>query len=342
MRKPLSEERITGLHGAGGEFMQRLISEVIVPLFALKSAGPLGLEALDDGAVLSPHRGHLVVTTDSHVVKPLEFPGGDIGRLAACGTVNDLAVMGARPVAVTLGLVVEEGFPIRDLERFLTSFASVLSELGVAVVAGDTKVMGKGELDGLILATTGIGVAEEFVPDSGLEPKDVIIVTGTVGDHGMAILAAREGLPVEGEIHSDVAPVWPLVERALSIGGVKAMKDPTRGGLAAALNEMARKSGVGITVREEDIPVRPEVRGLAELLGISPLNLACEGRAVIGVSPDKAEAVLAALREHPSGREARIIGEAIPEHRGKVVLETGVGGRRYLEMPLGDPVPRIC
>lgn len=342
MRRPLSEDRITGLHGAGGELMQRLIVEAILPLFPHKCAGPLGLEALDDGAVLSLPEGQPVVTTDSHVVKPLSFPGGDIGRLAACGTLNDLAVMGARPVAVTLGLVVEEGFPIADLKRYLRSFAAVLEEFGVAMVAGDTKVMGKGELDGLILNTTGIGIAERFVPDAGLEPGDIIIITGPVGDHGMAILAAREGLPVEGEIRSDVAPIWPLVERALRVGGIVAMKDPTRGGLAAALNEMARKSGVGIAVREEDIPVRPEVKGLAELLGISPLVLACEGRAVLGVSPDRAEAVLTALREHPLGREARIIGEAIPEHSGKVILETGVGGRRYLEMPLGDPVPRIC
>ncbi len=342
MRKPFSEERITGLHGAGGELMQRLISEVILPLFPLKSAGPLGLEALDDGAVLSLHGGRLVVTTDSHVVKPLEFPGGDIGVLAACGTVNDLAVMGARPVAVTLGLVVEEGFPIEELKRYLSSFAAVLSDLGVAVVAGDTKVMGAGELDGLVLATTGIGVAEGFVSDSGLKPGDRILVTGSVGDHGMAILAAREGLPLEGEIRSDVAPVWPLVERALRVGGVSAMKDPTRGGLAAALNEMARKARVGILVREEEIPVTPEVKGLAELLGISPLSLACEGRAVIGVSPDRAEAVLDALRAEPLGREARIIGEAVEAYPGKVVLETGVGGKRFLEMPLGDPVPRIC
>lgn len=342
MRKPLSDECITGLHGAGGELMQRLIAEVILPLFPRKSAGPVGLEALDDGAVVSLPEGHLVVTTDSHVVKPLTFPGGDIGKLAACGTINDLAVMGARPVAVTLGVVVEEGFPIAELERYLASLSKVLSELGVALVAGDTKVMGRGELDGLILNTTGIGVATDYITDAGLTPGDRIIVTGPVGDHGMTILTAREGLPVEGGIRSDVSPIWPLVERALAVGGIKAMKDPTRGGLAAALNEMARKSGVGIVVREGEIPVRPEVRGMAELLGISPLSLACEGRAVIGVSPERAEAVLEAIRRDPQGREARIIGEAIGEYQGKVILETAVGGRRFLEMPLGDPVPRIC
>jgi hydrogenase expression/formation protein HypE len=342
MRKPLSEDRVTSLHGAGGELMQRFIAEVLLPLFPTKSVGPLGLEALDDGAVLSLPEGHLVVTTDSHVVKPLVFPGGDIGKLAACGTLNDLAVMGARPLAVTLGLVVEEGFPIDELKRHLVSFSSVLEKFGVALVAGDTKVMGNGELDGLILSTAGVGIAEKFVPDAGLEPGDRIIVTGTVGDHGMAVLAAREGLPVEGGIESDVAPIWPLVEKALAMGGVKAMKDPTRGGLAAALNEMARKAGVGIFVREHEIPVRLEVKGIAELIGISPLALACEGRAVIGVSPDKAHAILEAIREDPLGHKARIIGEAVEEYPGKVILETEVGGRRYLEMPLGDPVPRIC
>ncbi len=341
MRKPLSEEKITALHGAGGELMNRLVAE-LRELFPLRAAGEVGLDDLDDGASLSLPQGEVVVTTDSHVVKPLSFPGGDIGKLAASGTVNDLAVMGARPVAMTLGLIIEEGFPISELKKFLSSLAEVLREVGAALVTGDTKVMGKGEMDGLVMNTTGIGVAERIIRDSGLRPGNKIIITGPVGDHGMAVLAAREGIPVEGEIKSDVSPIWPLVERALSIGGVTAMKDPTRGGLAAALNEMARKSGVGITVREEEIPVRPEVRGLAELLGISPLNLACEGRAVIGVSPDRAEAVISALREHPLGRDARIIGEAIPEHRGKVVLETRVGGRRYLEMPLGDPVPRIC
>ena len=341
MRRPLSEERITALHGAGGELMNRLISELL-ELFPLRSAGEVGLDDLDDGASLSLPPGEVVITTDSHVVKPLSFPGGDIGRLAASGTVNDLAVMGARPIALSLGLIIEEGFPISELKRFLSSLAEVLRGVGAALVTGDTKVMGKGEVDGLVVNTTGIGVARKLIRDSGLRPGDKIIVTGTVGDHGMAILAAREGLPVEGEIRSDVAPIWPLVERALSIGGITAMKDPTRGGLAAALNEMARKSNVGIVIRESEIPVREEVRALAEMLGISPYALACEGKALMGVSPGKAEEVLRAIREHPLGREARVIGEAIPEHRGKVILETRVGGRRYLEMPLGDPVPRIC
>ena len=340
--KRLSEEHISALHGAGGELMGRLLSEHILPRFSLRSLGEIGLDALDDGAALELPPGVPVITTDSHVVKPIFFPGGDIGRLAACGTANDLAVMGARPLAMTLGLIIEEGFPLSDLERILTSIAEVLEGLGVALVAGDTKVMGKGELDGIAINTTGIGVAARPIPDAGLSPGDVIIVTGPVGDHGFALLSAREDLSLESNLSSDVAAIWPLVARALEVGGVTAMKDPTRGGLAAALNEMARKSHVGIEVEEAKIPVRDEVRGLSELLGISPLEVACEGRAVIGVAPDRAAQVLSALREHPLGREAAIIGRAIEKYPGKVILDTGVGGRRFLEMPLGDPVPRIC
>ncbi len=341
-RRPLSEEAITSLHGAGGELMGKLLAESILPKFALKSAGPIGLDALDDGAALELPPGVPIITTDSHVVKPIFFPGGDIGALAACGTLNDLAVMGARPVALTLALIIEEGFPLADLERILTSIAEVLGGLEVALVTGDTKVMGKGEVDGIVVNTTGIGVAETPISDAGLSPGDAIIVTGPVGDHGFALLSAREDFRLDSDLTSDVAAIWPLVARALEVGGVTAMKDPTRGGLAAALNELARKSGVGIEIHEEKIPVRQEVRGLSELLGISPYEVACEGRAVIGVRPNRAERVLVALRGHPLGREAAIIGRAIEKYPGKVVLDTGVGGRRFLEMPLGDPVPRIC
>lgn len=341
-RRPLSDEAVTALHGAGGELMGRLLSEHILPRFSLRSLGSIGLDALDDGATLELPPGVPVITTDSHVVKPIFFPGGDIGRLAACGTVNDLAVMGARPLAMTLGLLIEEGFPIADLERIITSAAEVLEGLGVALVAGDTKVMGKGELDGIAINTTGIGVAARPISDAGLSPGDAIIVTGPVGDHGFALLSAREDLLLESRLSSDVASIWPLVARALSVGGVKAMKDPTRGGIAAALNELARKSHVGIEIEEERIPVRDEVRGLSELLGISPYEVACEGRALIGVAPDRAEELLLALREHPLGREAAIIGRAIEGYPGRVILNTAVGGRRLLEMPLGDPVPRIC
>lgn len=338
----MRDDRVTALHGAGGELMEKLLVDRILPKFRLRRAGPIGLDELDDGAVVELPPGQVVVTTDNHVVKPYVFPGGDIGTLAVCGTVNDLAVMGARPVALTMALVLEEGFPLADLERILTSAAEVLGELELPLVAGDTKVMGKGELDGIAINTTGIGVAERVVSDGGLRVGDAVVVTGPVGDHGMALLAAREGFDLVGELRSDVAPLWPLLGPVLATGAVTAAKDPTRGGLAAALNEMARKARVGIEVEEAAIPLRPAVRGVGELLGISPLEVACEGRAVLGVDPERVDEALALLRAHPLGQEARVVGRAIAEYPGRVVLDTGVGGRRFLEMPLGDPVPRIC
>lgn len=338
----MTEDRVTSLHGAGGELMGKLLVERVLPKFRLRSVGPIGLDELDDGAVVTLPPGQVVVTTDSHVVKPIFFPGGDIGKLATCGTVNDLAVMGARPVALTMGLLLEEGFPLSDLERVLLSAAEVLADLEVPLVAGDTKVMGRGELDGIAINTTGIGVAERPISDAGLRIGDAILITGTVGDHGMALLASREGFHLEADLPSDVAPLWPLLSPVLAHGGVTAMKDPTRGGLAAALNEMARKARVGIEIQEEAIPIRPESRALSELLGISPLEVACEGRAVLGVAPDAAAEVLALLRNHPLGQEAQVIGRAVPTYPGRVALDTGIGGRRFLEMPLGDPVPRIC
>lgn len=336
------EDRVTALHGAGGEVMGRFLAERVLPRFRLRAAGPIGLDELDDGAVVDLPAGQVVMTTDTHVVKPYFFPGGDIGVLAVCGTVNDLAVMGARPVALTLGLILEEGFALSDLEQILLSAAKALSDLGVPLVAGDTKVMGKGELDGIAINTTGIGVAERAVSDAGLSVGDTLLVTGTIGDHGMALLAAREGFHLETGLRSDVAPLWPLLAPALAHGGITAMKDPTRGGLAAALNEMARKGRVGIEIREAEIPLRPEAQALSDLLGISPLEVACEGRAVIAVAADQADAALAILRRHPLGHGARIIGSVIADYPGRVILDTGVGGRRFLEMPLGDPVPRIC
>lgn len=340
--KRLLEEKITALHGAGGLVMEKLLRDRILPKFKIRAAGPIGLDHLDDGAVLDLPPGKVVFTTDSHVVKPLFFPGGDIGKLAVTGTVNDLVVMGARPVALSLALVIEEGFPLSDLERILEAAAAVLAEIGVALVTGDTKVMGKGELDGLVVNTTGIGIAERVTSDGGVRVGDYLLVTGPVGEHGLAILAARHELPLETHVASDVAPLWPALAEAIATGGITAMKDPTRGGLAAALNEMAQKSGVGIEVEEEKIPVRPEVRGACELLGISPYELACEGRAVLAVAPEKLEEVLRALRTHPLTRAAQVIGRAVESPPGKVVLRTAVGGRRFLEMPLGDPVPRIC
>ena len=343
-RGPLVDERVSMKHGAGGRAMRALIRQVFAEGFAQAPVDGIGLDAMDDGAALRLGDQWLVVTTDSHVVHPIFFPGGDIGRLAVAGTVNDLAMMGATEVlALTCAVILEEGFSRADLERVQKSIRDTCQEAGATIVTGDTKVMGKGELDGIVLNTTGIALTGRVVPDSGLLPGDRIIVTGTVGDHGFAILALRRGLELEGDLRSDVAPLNDLVRRALAAadGALSAMKDPTRGGLASALSEMAQKSGVGLILEEGKVPVRPVVRAAGELLGIDPLHVANEGKAVLGVRPEVAERVLAALRAHPQGREAEIVGTCIAEHAGSVILDTGVG-RRLLSEPEGELLPRIC
>ncbi len=339
-----TDERVSLKHGAGGRAMRALIRQVFAEGFAQAPADGIGLDAMDDGAALRLGDRWLVVTTDSHVVHPIFFPGGDIGRLAVAGTVNDLAMMGATEVlALTCAAILEEGFGRADLERVQKSIRDTCQEAGATIVTGDTKVMGKGELDGIVLNTTGVALTERVVPDSGLRPGDRIIVTGSIGDHGFAILALRRGLELEGDLCSDVAPLNDLVRRALAAGNdaVAAMKDPTRGGLASALCEMAQKSGVGLILEERKVPVRRVVRAAGELLGIDPLHVANEGKAVLGVRPGAAERVLEALRAHPQGREAEIVGTCIAEHAGSVILDTGVG-RRLLSEPEGEPLPRIC
>ena len=339
------ELRITSLHGAGGEVMDQLLSRLVFPRLAGRASGRIPLSAGDDGATLDlPRDGEIVFTTDSHVVKPIFFPGGDIGRLAASGTLNDLAVMGARPFALSLAAVIEEGFLIADLERILDSFAAALDDVGASVACGDTKVMPAGDLDGILLTTSGIGVARRAISDAALRVGDRILVTGTLGDHGMALLAARAEFHLTTPLRSDVAPIWPLLAPLLDQLGdaIHAMKDPTRGGLAAALNEMARKSRTCIEVVEIDLPIRPEVLGLSELLGISPLEVANEGKAIVVVDARAADEALRLLQRHPLGVSAAIIGTVSEEYPGRVVLATEVGGRRFLDMPLGDPGPRIC
>jgi hydrogenase expression/formation protein HypE len=343
-RLALLEERVTLKHGAGGRAMRALIEEVFLQGAPEVSEREVGPRAMDDGAALWIGDRWLVVTTDSHVVHPVFFPGGDIGRLAVCGTVNDLAMMGATEVlALTCGVILEDGFPRADLERVQASMAAACTEAGARVVTGDTKVMGRGELDGIVLNTTGVAVTERIVRDCGLSPGDRILVTGTIGDHGLAILSARHALKLEGDLCSDVAPLNGLVRAVLEAGGpaVVAMKDPTRGGLASALHEMAGKSGVGILLEETKVPVADAVRAAGELLGIDPLHVANEGKAVLGVSPGAAETVLEALRAHPLGREAAIVGTCLAERAGNVILDTGFG-RRLLAEPEGEPLPRIC
>ena len=324
--------------------MRALIEEVFVRDLPPLSVPGRGLEAMDDGAALWLGDRWLVVTTDSHVVQPIFFPGGDIGRLAVSGTVNDLAVMGATEVlGLTCAVVLEEGFPREELERIQASVRGACREASAPIVTGDTKVMGKGEIDGIVLTTAGVALTDRVVPDSGLAPGDRILVTGRIGEHGMAILSARHGLRLEGELLSDVAPINGLIRAALAAGGesVSAMKDPTRGGLASALHEMAGKSGVGILLEELAVPVSPAVRAASELVGVDPLVIANEGKAVIGVRPEAAERVLAALRSHPLGREAAIVGACLAERPGNVILDTGFG-RRLLAEPEGELLPRIC
>ena len=334
--------RIGMKHGSGGRAMRQLIEDVFLSLAT--PVDGVGLSALDDGAAIRVGDRWLVITTDSHVVQPIFFPGGDIGRLSVSGTVNDLAMMGAtEPVALTCAAIIEDGFARADLERIVASMRETAREAGAPIVTGDTKVMGKGELDGIVLNTAGVAFAERVVTDAGLRPGDRLIVTGTIGDHGMAIMARRHQLGLEGDLRSDVAPVNGLVREALRAGGedVVAMKDPTRGGVAGVLHEMAAKARVGIVLEEQALPVRDEVRAASEMVGIDPLLVANEGKAVIGVRAASVEKVLAALRAHPLGREAAVVATAIADRPGSVILDTGFG-KRMLAEPEGELLPRIC
>ncbi|MFN3621880.1 MAG: hydrogenase expression/formation protein HypE [Nitrososphaerales archaeon] len=341
-------------HGAGGSVMQSLIKKLIVSRLG-GSGVEVPLEALDDAAVVD----NIVLKTDSHTVKPLFFPGGDIGRLAVSGTVNDICMVGGEPLALTAGFILEEGFPLDDLTKIVESMADTCKEAGVYVIAGDTKVVEKGALDKFVINTSGIGQRSRFLDrnidvvkkyrtfearwllDSNLRDGDKIILSGAVGDHGIAVLSSREGYGFEGNVCSDVKPLNKAVEKILEVGGVVALKDPTRGGLSNALNEWSEKSAVGIFVEEEKIPVHENVRAACEMLGIDPYDIGNEGKMIVGVVKEKAEEVLAALREIPEGKEAEIIGEARSGFR-EVVLKTKVGGKRIISSPIGDPVPRIC
>lgn len=343
----MREARVTLRDGAGGGAMRALVEQLLAAPFLGANgngAGGVGLAAMDDGAALRVGDGWLVVTTDSHVIHPIVFPGGDIGRLAVAGTVNDLAMMGAtRALGLTCAMIIEEGFLRADLERIVASMAATCREAGATVVTGDTKVMGRGELDGIVINTTGVALTDRIVTDAGLRPGDRIVVSGTIADHGFAILSARHGLALDGALASDVAPLAGLVDALLAAGGdeVVALKDPTRGGVASALHEMATKSRVGVVLDETALPIGDAVRAASELTGIDPLHVANEGKLVAGVRPAALDAVLAALRAHPLGRDAACIGVSTEEHAGRVVLDTGFG-RRLVTEPEGEPLPRIC
>jgi hydrogenase expression/formation protein HypE len=337
-----AQQRVTLKQGGGGRAMRTLIETLFVRDFATLPFEGVGIAAMDDGAAVKIGDDWLVITTDSHVIHPIFFPGGDIGRLSICGTVNDLAMMGATSVlGLTCSVILEEGFPLESLQSVQRSMVAACREAHAPVVTGDTKVMGRGEIDGIVINTCGIGLTRTLVRDNGLTVGDRIIVTGSIGEHGLSVMAARHGIQIDGDLVSDVAPLNSLVASILDGGAVTAMKDPTRGGVSSALHEMASKSGVGILLNERAVPVQRSVRAVGELLGIDPLHVANEGKALIGVRAEAADAVLARLREHPLGRSAAIIGTCVAERPGSVVLDTGFG-RRLLAEPEGEPLPRIC
>ncbi|MGA0562806.1 hydrogenase expression/formation protein HypE [Ancylobacter sp. VNQ12] len=335
---------VTLAHGGGGSAMRDLIEEVFIAAFAGSDA-PLEDQARFDLAALAAVGDRLAFTTDSFVVDPLFFPGGDIGKLAVCGTINDIAVGGARPVALSCAIIVEEGLPVETLRRVAGSMAATARAAGVPIVTGDTKVVARGACDKLFITTTGIGVVRAGA-DIGIgraRPGDVVLVNGLLGDHGAAILDARGDLALESAIESDCAPLHGLVGALLDAApGTRSLRDATRGGVASVLNELAEASGVGVRLRELDLPVRPEVVGFCEILGLDPLYLANEGKLVAIVPPEQAEAALAALRAHPLGREAQAIGRVVETRPGRVVMETRFGGERIVDMLVGDQLPRIC
>ena len=337
-------DRIALRHGAGGRAMRELIEGLLIDPETSVADG-VGPAAMDDGAAIRVGDQWLVVTTDAHVVKPIFFSGGDIGRLAVSGVVNDLAMMGATNVlALACAVILEEGFERAALERVVASVRATCKEAGAPIVTGDTKVMPRSEVDGIVLTTTGVALTSRLVTDRGLRPGDRIVVTGTIGDHGLAVLARRHDLSIQGDLRSDVAPINTLIRGALSADGgdgITALKDPTRGGVASALHEMASKSGVGIVVDDGAVPVSAAVRAAAELVGIDPLHVANEGKAVLGVAPSAVDDVLRALREHPLGRQAAVIGTCTEDQPGRVIVETGFGRRLLTELD-GEPMPRIC
>lgn len=330
-------------HGSGGRMSNDLVKHLFLPLFDNEA-----LNLLDDQAVLDMRMGggRLAFSTDSFVVNPLFFPGGDIGSLAVHGTVNDLAVSGAQPLYLSAGFILEEGLKMDTLGQAVTNMARAAQAAGVQVVTGDTKVVERGHGDGIYINTSGVGIVPPDVDIAAhnIQPGDVAIVSGMLGDHGVAVMSVREGLDFDVDVESDSAPLNGLVDAMLDAArcDIHTMRDCTRGGLAASLNELAAASGVGVVLDEEAIPVRPAVRAACEMLGLDPLYVANEGKLVAFVAPERADAVLAAMRAHRLGRDTAIIGEAVAEHPGLVVAKTGIGGRRVVDMPLGVLLPRIC
>lgn len=338
-RAVLRDELITLAHGAGGKATRNLVEALF-----LDELGNDVLSALGDAAVV-PGGGRLALSTDSYVVHPLEFPGGSIGELAVNGTVNDLAMVGATPRWLTAGFVIEEGFPVADLRRIVASMGAAARAAGVAVVAGDTKVVERGNADGLFVTTAGVGTIADGV-DLGphrVLPGDRVLLSGTLADHGMAVMVARGDLQLEAEIESDTAAVHELAASLVALGeGLRWMRDPTRGGLATALNELAEASGLAVVLDETALPVRPAVNAACEILGIDPLYVANEGKLIAIVAPQSVDEALSLLQASPLGTDAALLGEVRAKPAGLVLLDTTLGGTRIVDMLVGDPLPRIC
>jgi hydrogenase expression/formation protein HypE len=336
----METKRIQMDHGAGGRASHDLVAETFIPALT----NPI-LTELNDSALLEFQGVRLAMSTDSYVVDPIFFPGGDIGSLAVHGTVNDLAMRGAQPSYISVGFILEEGLELKDLERLVASMAAAAREAGVQVVAADTKVVDRGKADRIFINTAGVGIIAPGVDVAGqhAKPGDIVLINGPMGDHGVAVLSTREGLSFQTEIESDSASLNGLVEAMLEASNkIHVLRDPTRGGVATALNEVAKQSGVGIRLKESKLPVRPEVNAACEMLGLDPLYVANEGKALVFVAPEDADLVLNAMRQHHLGREACVIGEVVSEHPERVVLQTGIGGRRIVDMLSGEQLPRIC
>jgi hydrogenase expression/formation protein HypE len=348
-------KKITLAQGAGGELMDQLIKQIILKSFKKQGTAEVSLAALDDAAVIDD----IVFSTDSHTVNPLIFPGGDIGSLSVCGTINDVAVVGGSPCALSSGFIIEEGFSQDIFESIVRSMARTADKAHVPIITGDTKVVEKGAIQQFMINTSGIGkrskaletnikevkrhrkFSKRWLLDSNLSEGDLLLLSGNIGDHGIALLSFREGYGFETTIKSDIAPLNNLMERLLAEGGIVSAKDPTRGGLANTVNEFSEKSNVGILLNEDAIPIHEGVRSACNILGIDPLEIGNEGKVVLGVIKEKADDVLAVLKKHPLGKRAAIIGEVTDRVSG-VVMQTSVGGKRLVRKPLGDPIPRIC
>jgi len=334
-----ARETIVLGHGSGGRLTAQLVHDLFLPAFDNEF-----LRKLDDQAILNLGSARVAFTTDSFVVTPLFFPGGDIGKLAVHGTVNDLAMSGARPLYLSAAFIMEEGLPLDELSRITASMAEAAKAAGVTIVTGDTKVVNKGSADKLFITTTGIGLVPDGVSisASNAQPGDKVILSGTIGDHGMAVFSRRENLELESTIESDTASLHLLVQAMLAAGEIHSLRDPTRGGLATSLCEIAGSAGIGVEIQARRIPVRQEVQAACEILGMDPLFVANEGKLVAFVAPAAADAILAAMRGTTEGRDAAIIGEAVSAHPGMVLLKTEIGGSRILDLPFNEQLPRIC